>query len=90
MLLDSFIVVFGIPAVLPVVCKKALAKEKSKISFLTSKKKERYGASERNAGIFAESIPFAKCHVIQKNRFTIRSVSDAIIIFSTSRGVSKY
>lgn len=66
MLLDSFIVVFGIPAVLPVVCKKALAKEKSKISFLTSKKKERYGASERNAGIFAESIPFAKCHVIQK------------------------
>ncbi len=39
MLLDSFIVVFGIPAVLPVVCKKALAKEKSKISFLTSKKK---------------------------------------------------
>ena len=54
------------PLVLPGVNKKRLGKRKSKNNVCPSKKRERHRFYERNAGIFAESIPFAECYGIPK------------------------
>ena len=54
------------PLVLPGVNKKALAKEKSKKIVRPSKEKERYGDSERKAGIYVKSVPLAECYEIPK------------------------
>jgi hypothetical protein len=43
-----------------------LAKEKVKNIVGPTKEKERYGDSERKAGIFVKSFPLAECYEIPK------------------------
>lgn len=48
------------------VSEEALAKEKVKNIVGPTKEKERYGDSERKAGIFVKSFPLAECYEIPK------------------------